>query len=306
MGLSAKGEGEVDIGQGVTVEHLERPYFEAFRRFLGINEEEYLESFSKVTGGATNDGGRSGSLYWFNQNKSYLLKSIKKSEMDKLVEMMPSYLEHFQQAKKDGRPCLLCRFCGAYQFTAGDEVLGLLCMTDVWNGQKPDRMYDLKGTTQNRLVDVGDNDVKGVVLKDLNLDSYLMLSKGQLVDSVWSSFEQDAAFLNSFNVIDYSLLLGIDDVAKGGVPETNLKNIPNYQGWEYEEDGEESSPAYRGLRFGIIDFLVNWGGIKKAERIKKNIMGGCCVEHSTMPPDYYANRFVNFMEEKIVVPGEGE
>jgi len=306
LGLRAKGAGEIEIADDVTVEHLARDEFEGFRRFLGLSEEEYQRSFAEVTGGAVSDGGRSGSLYWFSADKRYLLKTASSSDLDKLVDMMPRYLEHFKAAEKEGRPCFLLRFFGAYRFRAGNEVLGLICMNDVWDGKKPSRIYDLKGTTQHRYVDVGEEEPKGVVLKDLNLDSYFIIGKAQ-GSKVWDAFAKDAEFLENENSIDYSLLLGIDDAPVAGLttPEApkarDSARLPCYQSYEYpEEDMETQADGWRKVRLGIIDFLGQWNSKKKAERWYKTFKG-CCDEHSSMPPDYYRDRWVRFLEDKIVV-----
>lgn len=325
LGLAANGEGEIELADGLTVEHLARGDFEGFRAFLGVDEARYLQSFSEVTGGASSDGGRSGSLYWFSKDHRYLLKSSTQTDFDKLVDMMPRYLAHFKAAQAAGRPCLLLRFFGAYRFRAGDEVLGLLCMNDVWDGQKPSRIYDIKGTTQNRYVDEPDD--AGVVLKDLNLTSYLLLDNvhgAQVLDA----FDKDSDFLEQEQVIDYSLLLGLDDAGSAPGPKPSardLQKLPCYQGLEVPEAGEgeahglaalicpppakeaaeqeeartEADP--RRVRLGIIDFLTPWNTRKKAERWLKNLTGGCCQEHSSEPPEYYRDRWVHFLEDKIVV-----
>lgn len=324
LGLAAKGEGEIELADGITVEHLARGEFETFRRFLGLDEATYLQSFSQVDGGAASDGGRSGSLYWFSSDRRYLLKSSTKSDFEKLVDMMPRYLAHFQAAEAAGRPCLLLRFFGAYRFRAGDEVLGLLCMNDVWDGQKPSRIYDIKGTTHHRYVD--EEDDAGVVLKDLNLKSYLLLDNTHGAE-VWEAFKYDSEFLEQENSIDYSLLLGLDDANSMAGSKArsarNLQKLPCYQGLEVPEHGAqeeanplavlcgdskedaaddeaESEPDPRRIRLGIIDFLGQWNTKKKAERWYKNLTA-CCQEHSSEPPDYYRERWVDFLEDKIVV-----
>lgn len=332
LGIAAEGDGEIEIADGITVEHVARKEFATFRRFLGLDDGRFIQSFSTVTGGAASDGGRSGSLYWFSSNGRYILKSSSQSDFDKLVDMMPRYLAHFLEAEQAGRPCFLLRFFGAYRFRAGSETLGLICMNDVWDGQKPIRIYDIKGTTHHRFVD--EEDDAGVVLKDLNLQSYIILDclKGA---EVWEAFRHDSDFLEQENSIDYSLLLGIDDTNLIEPPKLNwitareIEKLPCYSGVEVphvaqEEDAralpvlcgranaedeeeveeEQLEAERRRVRMGIIDFLGQWNTRKKAERWYKNLTGACCMEHSSEPPDYYRERWVSFLEDKIFVEEE--
>jgi hypothetical protein len=310
-GLAAKGTGEIDLGDGVTVEHLERKEFEDFRRCIGVDENTFWSSFSSVTGGASSDGGRSGALYWFSHDRRYILKTASQTDIDKLLEMMPRYTQHFQGAERSGRPCLLLRYMAAFMFEAGDQSLALICMNDVFGGAKPETIYDLKGTTHHRYVE---DEAPGVVLKDLNLQSYLILDQvnGQ---KILAAIEADSKFLESENALDYSLLVGLDDVR---LPQ------PAYQGfevedWEEEEQGnclalpifaqrceeeagddEEVWWTTRKIRLGIIDFLGQWNQKKKAERWLKCVTAGC-EEHSSMPPHYYRRRWVDFMEDHIFI-----
>merc|ERR1719272_240780 len=116
--------------------------------------------------------------------------------------------------------------------------MALICMNDVWGGQKPSRIYDLKGTTQHRYV--ADCEEPGAVLKDLNLVSHFFVKDPQVLEGV----EIDGDFLMSEMSIDYSLLVGIDEGA-GVVPHMpslqNLQKLPTYTWYEdQDEDVEES------------------------------------------------------------------
>lgn len=323
-GLNAQGEGEITLNeQGMTVEHLAREDFAEFRKFLGVDEARFLDCFSSVTGGATNTtaGGRSGSLYWFSKDGRFLLKSANAAELDKLLDMMPRYVAHFKEAEKAGRPCYLTRIFGAYRFKVGEDTLGLFCMNDVWDGKKPERLYDLKGTTHHRLVE---DESPGVVLKDSNLMSYFLFPQAG-GDKILEALEEDAIFLENENSMDYSLLLGVDDPDVIRPPNVdwakarNWERLPVYDTWEVEEPESESGGCHSGktrspsnadeeesssqkvVRMGIIDFLGQWTAKKKAEGVWKTLTVGCCHEHSSVSPDKYRDRWVGFMEEHIVV-----
>jgi hypothetical protein len=262
-------------------------------------------------------------LYWFSKDGRYLLKSATEADLNKLTDMMERYVAHFKEAEQAGRPCYLLRLFGAYRFRVpGEKPLGLICMNDVWDGRKPERLYDLKGTTHHRYVE---DEAPGVVLKDSNLTSYFRMSQAE-AGPMWEALAEDATFLQQENSMDYSLLLGVDDPRIIQAPKVdwakarNLEALPVYDGLEVEEpeagdesackcassapsynEDEEASSTQKTVRMGIIDFLTQWTGKKKAEGFYKSLTVGCCHEHSSVAPDYYRDRWVNFMEEHLIV-----
>ena len=108
----------------------------------------------------------------------------------------------------------------------------------------------------------------GVPLKDLDLERQLFLPR-QRCDRFKSSLRRDALFLQSHGLMDYSLLLGI-----------NNKNQMDSIKWEHNSlfnVGESiglstpSSVTDEVLRLGIIDYLVPWGLTKKLESAVKGL-----------------------------------
>ncbi|XP_070175622.1 phosphatidylinositol 4-phosphate 5-kinase-like protein 1 [Littorina saxatilis] len=56
-------------------------------------------------------------------------------------------------------------------------------------------------------------------------------------------------------------------------------------------------PEYRYF-LGIVDFLTRWTLKRKVARLWKIVKYGC-GEHSTMPPDYYSQRFLTFLSKRV-------
>lgn len=42
----------------------------------------------------SNDGGKSGSFFFFTEDKAYLIKTITKSERNLMLKLLPSLIEH--------------------------------------------------------------------------------------------------------------------------------------------------------------------------------------------------------------------
>merc|ERR1712032_16331 len=144
---------ELEVLPGMTFEHLEPTMFAAFRKTLGLSLDDLQLSFAdEPHGGATQEAGKSGALFWFSRDERYVLKSVPWKEVDKLVDMLPEYIDHFRDAMRRNRCCLLPRLFGAYCLRAGDVELLVIGMDNILDGSKPTRIYDLKGTTEDRFV----------------------------------------------------------------------------------------------------------------------------------------------------------
>ena len=51
--------------------------------------------------------------------------------------------------------------------------------------------------------------------------------------------------------------------------------------------------------FGIIDIFTEYGFRQKVGRFLKGMLY-CSSDHSSVPPDEYASRFVEFIEEHLI------
>ena len=56
-----------------------------------------------------------------------------------------------------------------------------------------------------------------------------------------------------------------------------------------------------GFIIGLGDFFGEWNFSKRQERIMKSLMRcNCQQDVSAQPPDFYAERFKNFVENKVL------
>ncbi|KAI9203934.1 uncharacterized protein BJ171DRAFT_582312 [Polychytrium aggregatum] len=195
--------------------------FDALRRHCGF-DKAYIESLSRCfRWNAT--GGKSGSTFLKTCDDRLILKQLSKPEMDALIKFAPSYFEYMSKVFFHGLPTVLTKIFGVYRIGFKNSLGGkslkmdLLVMENLWYGRNISRIFDLKGSMRNRHVhvDAQSSDHKNVVLLDENLvqfinESPLFIrshSKILLSDSVFN----DTLFLYRLTVMDYSLLVGIDD-----------------------------------------------------------------------------------------------
>mmetsp|Transcript_69295 Transcript_69295/g.206332 ORF Transcript_69295/g.206332 Transcript_69295/m.206332 type:complete len:313 (+) Transcript_69295:1-939(+) len=293
------GEVTDEISPGVLFRHYARDHFARFRARFGITEEAYRQSLASLEGGTTQASGKSGSLFYFTADKRFVLKTISHGEKDKLLAMLPRYIEHFSSALDAGKPCLLSRFFAVYSVSVGAQcafpevggMFNLVVMDNVFSGGRPDQIYDLKGTTEDRFV----QPEEGKVLKDLNFRNSRLLLPEEEAEALLEAVRLDTAFLEEQDVMDYSLILG---VFEGGPPPAGNAGHRDVLAGSMLVQNKEQPAAFQ---MAIIDMLVSWTLKKKAAYVIKWPTLGCCFEIDTAPPEYYRERFVDYLEDKVVL-----
>nr|CAI5827442.1 unnamed protein product [Callosobruchus analis] len=248
--------------------------FAALRsNFLPIGEEEYIRSLSRSAQWNAR-GGKSGSNFAKTADDRFILKDMSKNEVHLFLENAANYFVYMNKCFTTRQPTLLGKIVGIYQivFRNNNNVphrSNLLVMENLFYNRTVKQKFDLKGSVRNRLV-IPDNQEGEIVLLDENLlkltcDSPLYIlphSKSVLM----SAIQNDTEFLATQSVMDYSLLVGLD-----------------------EENKE--------LVLGIIDYIRTFTWDKRLETIvkKSGLLGGQGKLPTIISPDDYQKRFIEAM-----------
>ncbi|XP_028080985.1 phosphatidylinositol 4-phosphate 5-kinase 7-like isoform X2 [Camellia sinensis] len=126
--------------------------------------------------------GKSGSIFYISHDGRFFIKTSRRPEMKALLKMLPSYYEHV----KDHENTLITKFFGLHRITL--------------RGFK-------KGSKQGRFTNPDEID-ESTTLKDLDLSYEFHMDK-LLRESLFRQLKLDCKFLESQQIIDYSLLLGL-------------------------------------------------------------------------------------------------
>ncbi|CAJ1889737.1 unnamed protein product [Cylindrotheca closterium] len=217
--------------------------FANLRSTFGISEDSYRNSifgsgpfvsFQSNSKGAARVGG----VFFFTRDGAYMIKTIKTEEAKTFLEMLPKYHHHM---KRFARTSLLTRFCGMYGVRIhekGSLDRGQLHTFVVMNAVFPaeasnfvSERYDLKGSTVGREVSEEELERKGrdAVLKDLDLAREVDLVRSLQTESnsgeygftigatakaaLLSQLREDVRLLVDCGVMDYSLLVGVVNMA---------------------------------------------------------------------------------------------
>nr|XP_046917500.1 probable phosphatidylinositol 4-phosphate 5-kinase MSS4 [Dermatophagoides farinae] len=132
-----------------------------------------------------------------------------------------------------------------------------------------------------------------------------LLLEAPVYDELIETLQRDCRVLQSFEIMDFSLLIGIHNY------DQTLKDYQN-QGiavrlFDYDNDDELPAGAIRAMNrkgerlllfMGIIDILQSYRLVKKVEHAWKSILyDGRTI--SVTKPDFYAKRFLDFMCKKV-------
>lgn len=195
--------------------------FRELRELFGLDPADYLVSLTaKYILSERNSPGKSGSFLYYSRDYRFIIKTIHRSEHKTLRRMLRSYHQHV----KNNPNTLVSQFYGLHRvkmpisFNNQRRKVYFIVMNNLFPPNKEiHRTYDLKGSLWKR--ETVEDPEKKPVLKDINwLNKHEHLSLGPLKkENFLKQLETDVEFLKKANIMDYSLLVGIHDMAIGTV-----------------------------------------------------------------------------------------
>lgn len=251
--------------------------FEAFRKACGL-DKSFIQSLSRCIKW-NSKGGKSGSNFLKTLDNRYIVKELLKSELESFVSIAPFYFKYISQSTFNTLTTAIAKIFGFYQIEIKNSVSGksfkmdFLIMENLFYNCKCSRIFDLKGSMRNRHVQ--QTGKENEVLLDENMIEYIYESpvfvKEQLKKLLRGSLFNDTSFLSAMDVMDYSLVVGIDD---------NTQK----------------------LYVGIIDWLRTFTWDKKVENWVKGstLVGKKGKDPTIVTPKQYRIRFREAMDRYIL------
>ncbi|CAO2210439.1 unnamed protein product [Urochloa humidicola] len=244
--------------------------FYELRKKCCPSELAYITSLSRCKKWDA-QGGKSKAFFAKTMDDRFIIKQIKKTEFESFIEFAPHYFTHVFHSLDTGSQTCLAKILGIYQvkhIRHGKEVkIDLMVMENLLFGHNISRIYDLKGATfSRRVADSNDHDTVYLdqnYVEDMGVSPIYIggRTKHLLQRAIWN----DTAFLTSVNVMDYSLLVGVDK-------------------------------QKHELVFGIIDYLRQYTWDKQLETwVKTSLVVPKNVSPTVISPKEYKKRFRKFM-----------
>ncbi|KAJ3370473.1 1-phosphatidylinositol-3-phosphate 5-kinase [Allomyces arbusculus] len=273
---SARGHIDVEATHGPLKVGC-RTYFAAEFQDLRQNclvEEYFAHSLARCAVWEAN-GGKSGSTFLKTQDDRFVIKQLSKVELELFGLFAPAYFAYMNRTIFNQIPTILAKIFGVYRIALKNSVTGksskldFLVMENLFYGKKITKLFDLKGSTRNRYVTPVTG--KTQTLLDGNyielMRSSPLFTREYARKVLTTSIYNDTLFLSKLNIMDYSLLIGIDD--------------ENHQ-----------------LVVGIVDFIRAYTWDKKLESWVKEqgFLGGGGKEPTIVSPKQYKTRFRDAME----------
>ncbi|KAF8393694.1 hypothetical protein HHK36_021941 [Tetracentron sinense] len=192
--------------------------FEILRRSCCPSEIDFIRSLSRCKKWGA-QGGKSNVFFAKTLDDRFIIKQVTKTELESFIKFAPEYFKYLSESIGTGCPTCLAKILGIYQITSkhlkgGKETrMDVLVMENLLFGRNVTRLYDLKGSSRSRYNP--DSSGSNKVLLDQNLIEAMPTSpifvgnkaKRLLERAVWN----DTSFLASIDVMDYSLLVGVDE-----------------------------------------------------------------------------------------------
>ncbi|XP_047446305.1 phosphatidylinositol 4-phosphate 5-kinase type-1 gamma-like isoform X2 [Mugil cephalus] len=299
--------------------------FRYFRELFGIRPDDYLYSLCNEPLIELSNPGASGSIFYVTRDDEFIIKTVQHKEAEFLQKLLPGYYMNLNQNPRT----LLPKFFGLYCVQCGGKNIRLIVMNNILpRSVRMHLKFDLKGSTYKRRASKKEREKSKPTFKDLDFLSDV--PEGLTMDhdtysALVKTLQRDCLVLESFKIMDYSLLLGVHNKTQaerenqsqgspaGGGDEkkpagqralysTAMESIQGGSTCRDTLDHDDTMggiPAVSGkgerllLFIGIIDILQSYRMIKKLEHSWKSLIhDGDTV--SVHRPGFYAERFYKF------------
>ena len=258
--------------------------FDSVIHHSGLSFEDLKKSMEPLknigsVGDASESKGKSGSFFMKTCDDKFIIKTVKESEVNAIKSIVLEYEAHLRKNKNS----LLCKIFGAFLMNfPGITPIYVIIMENVIQNMTPTVIYDLKGSTLNRKTETkylapGEKQPVGPY-KDLDLIRRKVRVKCNNIQELAVILYSDANFFRKCNLMDYSLLLCIE---------------------EFKENGK----AVKGsviITYKIIDYLTKYELFKKLERAFTVLLNPkSSGQASVIDSKKYSERFTSFMLNRV-------
>ncbi|KAJ7543726.1 hypothetical protein O6H91_09G050300 [Diphasiastrum complanatum] len=192
--------------------------FDALRKKCCSGDLHFVRSLSRCRKWGA-QGGKSNVFFAKTLDDRFIIKQVTRTELLSFLQFAPAYFKYLVESLNSGSPTCLAKILGLYQVTVkqakgGRDIrMDLMVMENLLYDRQITRLYDLKGSLRSRYN--SDSTGTNKVLLDQNLLESMPTApifvsnkaKRLLERAVWN----DTDFLAYVDVMDYSLLVGVDE-----------------------------------------------------------------------------------------------
>ncbi|XP_077339737.1 phosphatidylinositol 5-phosphate 4-kinase type-2 gamma isoform X2 [Lithobates pipiens] len=292
--------------------------FRNLRERFGIDDQDYQVSLTRSSPYSESEthNGR----FLLSYDKTLAVKEISSEDVANVHSILSDYHQHIVKCHGG---TLLPQFLGMYRLSVENEDSYMLVMRNMFSHRLTvHRKYDLKIKELPTLKD----------MDFLNKSQKLYVDEEQK-KTFMEKLKRDVEFLVQLKIMGYSLLLGIHDVSRAEQEEeeemeeedaetegpgqyvavgsygTSPEGIAGYLNSHkplgpgefdpyidvYAFKSSDGAPQKEVYFMGLIDILTQYDAKKKAAHAAKTVKHGAGAEISTVHPDQYGKRFLEFV-----------
>ncbi|XP_020798640.1 phosphatidylinositol 4-phosphate 5-kinase type-1 alpha isoform X4 [Drosophila serrata] len=187
--------------------------FRYFRDLFGIQPDDFMMSMCTSPLRELSNPGASGSIFYLTDDDEFIIKTVQHKEGEFLQKLLPGYYMNLNQNPRT----LLPKFFGLYCLqTSNAKNIRLVVMNNLLpSSVKMHLKYDLKGSTFKRKANKAERAKKSPTYKDLDFMEQHpngIFLEAETYSALIKTIQRDCTVLESFKIMDYSLLLGVHNL----------------------------------------------------------------------------------------------
>ncbi|KAJ8962704.1 hypothetical protein NQ318_001101 [Aromia moschata] len=210
--------------------------FRYFRDLFGIQPDDFLMSMCDSRLRELSNPGASGSIFYLTSDDEFIIKTVQHKEGEFLQKLLPGYYMNLNQNPRT----LLPKFFGLYCYQCNSKNVRLVIMNNLLpSNVAMHQKYDLKGSTYKRKASKAERQKRSPTYKDLDFMEHHpegILMEADTYTALVKTIQRDCRVLESFKIMDYSLLLAIHNLDQAQRERMEKKSQTNLE--EVPEDGE--------------------------------------------------------------------
>ncbi|XP_006617933.1 phosphatidylinositol 4-phosphate 5-kinase type-1 alpha isoform X7 [Apis dorsata] len=269
--------------------------FRYFRDLFGIQPDDFLMSMCSAPLRELSNPGASGSIFYLTDDDEFIIKTVQHKEGEFLQTLLPGYYMNLNQNPRT----LLPKFFGLYCYRCNSKNVRLVAMNNLLpSSVKLHQKYDLKGSTYKRKASKLERSKNSPTYKDLDFMEHHpegIFLEADTYNALVKTIQRDCRVLESFKIMDYSLLVGIHNLDQAAREKTQEQRLLTSAEEEVGEVGGESAGFIQAER----DDRIGASALNRSRSINRQRL----VAHSTAMESIQAESEPIDEEDDVPSPG---
>ncbi|KAG7201623.1 hypothetical protein KM043_004362 [Ampulex compressa] len=251
--------------------------FRYFRDLFGIQPDDFLMSMCSAPLRELSNPGASGSIFYLTDDDEFIIKTVQHKEGEFLQTLLPGYYMNLNQNPRT----LLPKFFGLYCYRCNSKNVRLVAMNNLLpSAVKLHQKYDLKGSTYKRKASKSERSKSSPTYKDLDFMEHHpegIFLEADTYGALVKTIQRDCRVLESFKIMDYSLLVGIHNLDQAAREKAQDQRLSASADEEVADVGGENAGFVQAEREREREDRIGATALNRSRSINRQRL----VAHST-------------------------